>query len=42
MSRGEYEQISRQQANAALAEYHKNQVRGGFGSTQKRYSAQKG
>lgn len=42
MSRGEFEQIARQQSEAALASYHKNQVRGGFGSTQKRYASQKG
>jgi hypothetical protein len=42
MSRGEYEQIARQQSEAALANYHKNQVRGGFGSTQKRFASQKG
>jgi hypothetical protein len=42
MSRGEYEQIARQQSEAALSNYHKNQVRGGFGPTQKRYASQKG
>jgi hypothetical protein len=41
MSRAEYEQISRQQAQAAVAEYQRSQVRGGVGTTQKRYNSLK-
>jgi phage-related minor tail protein len=34
--------IARQQSQGAIAEYHENQRRGGFGTLQKQYSAQKG
>ena len=42
MSRAEYEQIARQQSQAAVAEYQNKQTRGGFGTTQKRYNSMKG
>ncbi len=42
MSRAEYEQISRQQAGAALAEYQRTQVRGGFGQTNQKFQSYKG
>lgn len=34
--------IAKQQSQGAIAEYHENQRRGGFGTLQKQYSAQKG
>jgi hypothetical protein len=34
--------IARKQSQGAIAEYHENQRRGGFGTLQKQYSAQKG
>lgn len=42
MTRAEFEQIAREQSNAALAKYNENQVRGGFGKTQQKYGSYKG